>query len=67
MADLSALERLRAEFSNRLTAAATDRDLKALDDEFLSRKSGSVTALLKALPALPADERRAFGSRVNAL
>ena len=67
MADLSALERLRTEFSTRLAAAATDRDLKALDDEFLSRKSGSVTALLKALPTLPADERRGFGSQVNAL
>ena len=67
MADLSALERLRAEFAARLAAAATDRDLKALDDEFLSRKSGSVTALLKALPTLPADERRGFGSQVNAL
>ena len=67
MADLSALERLRAEFAARLAAAATDRDLKALDDEFLSRKSGSVTALLKALPTLPAEERRGFGSQVNAL
>ena len=67
MADLSALERLRAEFAARLAAAATDRDLKALDDEFLSRKSGSVTALLKTLPTLPADERRGFGSQVNAL
>ena len=67
MADLSALERLRVEFSTRLAAAATDRDLKALGDEFLSRKSGSVTALLKALPTLPADERRSFGSQVNAL
>jgi len=67
VADLSALERLRADFAARLAAAATDRDLKALDDEFLSRKSGSVTALLKALPTLPAEERRGFGSQVNAL
>jgi phenylalanyl-tRNA synthetase alpha chain len=67
VADLSALERLRADFTTRLAAATTERDLKALDDEFLSRKSGAVTALLKALPALPADERRGFGSRVNAL
>jgi len=67
VADLSALERLRAEFASRLAAAATDRALKALDDDFLSRKSGTVTALLKALPTLPAEERRAFGSQVNAL
>jgi phenylalanyl-tRNA synthetase alpha chain len=67
VADLTALERLRADFTTRLAAAATDRDLKALDDEFLSRKAGSVTALLKMLPTLPAEERRGFGAQVNSL
>ena len=43
-------------------APATERDLKALDDEFLSRKSGSVTALMQTLKSLPPDERRAFGA-----
>ena len=43
------------------------RDLKALDDEFLSRKSGSVTALLKTLGDAAAEARREFGALVNAL
>ena len=49
-----------------MAAATSDRHIKALDDELLSRKSGAVTALMKALPSLPADQRREFGSRVNA-
>ena len=45
MADAS-IDTLRAQFQARLAAAATERDLKAIDDEFLGRKSGSVTALM---------------------
>ena len=63
----SAIETLRADFRARLSAASTDRDLTALDAEFLSRKSGSVTALLKQITAVPADQRREFGALVNAL
>ncbi len=63
----SAIETLRADFRARLSAASTDRDLKILDDEFLSRKSGSVTALLKQITAVPADQRREFGALVNTL
>jgi phenylalanyl-tRNA synthetase alpha chain len=63
----SAIETLRADFRARLSAAATDRDLTALDDAFLSRRSGSVTALLKQVGTVPPEERRAFGQLVNAL
>jgi phenylalanyl-tRNA synthetase alpha chain len=63
----SAIEALRADFRARLSTASTDRDLKTLDDEFLSRKSGSVTALLKQITAVPADQRREFGALVNTL
>jgi len=66
MADAS-IDTLRSHFQARLDAAATERDLKAIDDEFLSRKSGSVTALMQTLKSLPADERRTFGASVNAL
>ena len=66
MADAS-IETLRVHFQARLAAAATERDLKAIDDEFLSRKSGAVTALMQTLKSLPAEERRAFGAAVNAL
>ncbi|MEQ1575016.1 MAG: phenylalanine--tRNA ligase subunit alpha [Vicinamibacterales bacterium] len=65
--DPSAIEALRADFRARLSSAASDRDLKSLTDEFLSRKSGSVTALLKNLGSLPPDARRDFGQLVNAL
>ena len=62
MADASSIDALRSQFQSRLAAAATERALKAIDDEFLSRKSGSVTALMQTLKSLPPDERRAFGA-----
>ena len=65
--DRSGIDALRADFRARLVAARTDRDLKTLNDEFLSRKSGSVTALLKNLATLPPDAKREFGQLVNAL
>ena len=58
---------MRADFRARLADAATDRDLRALSDEFLSRKSGSVTTLLKHLGTIPADARREVGQLVNTL
>jgi phenylalanyl-tRNA synthetase alpha chain len=67
MADASSIDVLRSQFQSRLAAAETDRALKSLDDEFLSRKSGTVTALMQTLKTLPQDERRAFGAAVNAL
>ena len=65
--DRSTVDALRADFRARLAAASTDRDLKTLNDEFLGRKSGSVTALLKSLSSIPPDARREFGQGVNAL
>jgi phenylalanyl-tRNA synthetase alpha chain len=67
MADRSPLDALEADFRSRLAVATTESSLKLLGDEFLGRKSGAVTALLKSLGGLPPDERRAFGARVNAL
>ena len=65
--DRSTIEALRADFRARLAAAATDRDLKTLHDDFLSRRSGSVTALLKSLASIPVDRRREVGQIVNTL
>jgi phenylalanyl-tRNA synthetase alpha chain len=65
--DRSAVDTLRAEFDRRLPDTATDAALKALHDEFLSRKSGSITALLKSLGTLAPDRRREFGALVNQL
>ncbi len=65
--DRSALDTLRTEFDRRLADAATDQALKSVQDEFLSRKSGSITALLKSLGTLPVEDRRTFGGLVNEL
>ena len=63
----STIEALRADFRARVASARTDAALKALHDEFLSRKSGSVTALLKQLGTLAPDLRREAGALVNEL
>ena len=63
----SSIEALRADFRAQVVSARTDADLKALHDEFLSRKSGSVTALLRQLATLAPDARRETGALVNAL
>ena len=65
--DRSAIDALRADFRVRLSAAGTDAAVKALADEFLSRKSGSVTRLMKTLGALAPEARREFGALVNTL
>jgi phenylalanyl-tRNA synthetase alpha chain len=61
------IEQLRAAFHAQLSSASSDQALKGLNDAFLSRKSGSVTALLKSLGTMPADSRREFGQLVNTL
>jgi phenylalanyl-tRNA synthetase alpha chain len=61
------IEQLRTDFQKRLTSASADRDLKTLDDEFLGRKAGAVTALMKTLGTLAPEARREFGAQVNAL
>jgi len=65
--DRSAIDALRVRFHERLASATTDRDLKALTDEFLGRRSGAVTALMKALASIPAEARREYGRLVNTL
>ena len=65
--DRSAIEALREGFRARLAAAATGRDLQTLNDDFLGRRNGSVTALLKSLATVPAEARREFGQLVNTL
>jgi phenylalanyl-tRNA synthetase alpha chain len=65
--DRSTVDALRADFQVRLAAAGTDAAVKALADEFLSRKSGRVTGLMKTLGSLAPDARREFGALVNAL
>ena len=65
--DSISVDQLRDRFRAQLARAATDADLKALHDEFLSRKSGAVTGLMKTLGTLAPDARREFGQLVNTL
>jgi phenylalanyl-tRNA synthetase alpha chain len=58
---------LREAFQARLPSASTEQDLKALHDDFLSRKSGAIAGLMKALGTLAPEERREFGQQVNTL
>src|SRR5215510_15557127 len=64
---ITSIESLRAEFRGTLTAISSDVALKALHDDWLGRKSGRVTGLMKQLGSLPPEERKAFGALVNGL
>ncbi len=64
LADVSAV---RKEVLARIDAAADAAALEAVRIEWLGRKAGRITALLKAIPGVPADERAQFGQAVNAL
>jgi len=63
----SLVDNLRSEFQAALAAATSVSAVKAVRDQFLSRKQGRVTALLKAVGAAPADERRVLGAQANTL
>jgi phenylalanyl-tRNA synthetase alpha chain len=58
---------LRREFEAALASARSLADLKQIRDDYLSRKQGRVTALLKAIGSAPPDERRTLGALANAL
>src|SRR4029453_12288530 len=63
----SSIEDLRGGFASALAAARSLADVKSIRDEYLSRKQGHVTALLKAVGAAPPDERKTLGAAANAL
>src|SRR5258705_8053749 len=65
--DSASIDQLRDRFRGQLARASTDAELKALHDEFLSRKSGSITGLMKTLGSLAPEARREFGQLVNTL
>jgi len=65
--DGPAIDRARAEFAGDLARAASDADLRALRDRYLGRKSGVVTALMKAVAAAPVEGRPRLGRLANQL
>ena len=64
---MSDVEKLREQFDRDLAGAATEADLRAVRDRYLSRKGGLVSALLKGLGRVSADERPRLGQLVNHL
>lgn len=67
MLDAAEIDRLRAAFAADLARATTDQALQAVRDRYLGRKSGLVTAVLKAVASAPPAERPHLGRLVNAL
>ncbi len=65
--DAASVAALRAAFDDRVRAAGSAADVAALKDEFLGRKAGLVTGLLKGLGSLSPDAKRELGQLVNAL
>ena len=58
---------LRSDFEATVREARDSTALQAARDRFFSRKSGSVTALLKSLGTLAEDARREAGQELNRL
>ena len=61
------LNLLQQEFYRKLSSAANAKDLEEIRNEYLGRKRGILTALLKDLPSISAEERKSAGSRINDL
>jgi phenylalanyl-tRNA synthetase alpha chain len=60
------LEALRATFRSRFEAATTEQALRDENAKILGKK-GELTAILKQMGGVPADERKTVGELVNAL
>lgn len=61
---MQSIEDIRLQAAEQISRAATTADLQALERSFVG-KSGALTALMRQLGSLPAEERPAFGKRVN--
>lgn len=58
---------LQQEFYRKLSSANNAKELEEIRNEYLGRKRGIITALLKDLPSIPAEERKSTGRQVNDL
>ena len=59
------LSTLQQDAAARIAAAGAVPELDAIDIEFLGRKGGKVSELMRLIPTLPAEDRPGFGQRVN--
>ena len=67
MAGPGEVRSLQDEVQRRIDAASDLDTLDAVRIEWLGRKAGRITALMKSIPSVPPEERAAFGQAVNAL
>ena len=58
---------LQQEFYRKLSSANNTKELEEIRNEYLGRKRGIITALLKDLPSIAAEERKSTGRQVNEL
>jgi phenylalanyl-tRNA synthetase alpha chain len=61
------VEELHQQFEAALASASSAADLKAIRDEYLSRKNGRVTGLVKSIATAPPEQRRTLGAAANIL
>ncbi len=61
------LKKLEKEFDDALAAAASIEKIEAIRVDFLGRKGGRLTELLKGLKDLPTDEKKIIGPLANNL
>ena len=62
---LETLEKLHEEVAGRLEHCASEQDLEQIRIDYLGRKGGKLTALLRGLRELPAEERPRAGEALN--
>ncbi len=67
MMDAQSIDRLREAFIADLATTRTERDLQAVRDRYVGRRSGAVTALLKSVATASPADRPALGRLVNEL
>jgi phenylalanyl-tRNA synthetase alpha chain len=67
MSDATSIAQMRADFTTALDAATSDRDLQALRDRYLGRKSGLVTGLFAQFGTMSPEQKRDLGQQINAL
>ncbi|MBC8137144.1 MAG: phenylalanine--tRNA ligase subunit alpha [Fibrella sp.] len=59
------LQRIEAEAVAAIAGATNTKSLDELDNEYLGRKAGKLTGLLRGLGALPNDQKPLFGQALN--
>jgi phenylalanyl-tRNA synthetase alpha chain len=67
MIDETTFARLRDEFDAALALATTEREVQALRDRFVGRKSGAITSLWGEIAKAPPDRKRELGRLANEL